>query len=512
MATPLTGPISYAAVQTEFGGTNPISLNEYFARKYTKPTIVGTAHTSIDAQTQATITLPAGTQTGDKVYLHIVYENVSTLRPTITDFTIETSYNGTLEGVGFTQVFATATIPLSTGQTITISNTAPTSWGGLVASIVVIRGVTAYALSPILSIVPSGSTIDIVKATYSVSYCSTISLAPDEVLVFMAAKDGAADTTYTSWPSTGFTTTDNYLTANGAVLGRAAQIATLTTLGISTLTASNPVGAVTASGTPFVAFTLRGSSTDPSNTNLLIPNLQGLPTSNSQVSLSSFRGAQAFSITPLANFVAGSDSFQSIPLDSLAGEDYVNILVGINIAASGGGADPVSARSWTVDHRDSLGAAYVTPNYKIFDSYAATDSDSHRTVYLGGYLGPVITGDTVRVYWYNGSVGIPNRQQHITVYAVTGIPSMSVYDIKRVVGSAGDASISINGNGRCFSIIQATTNDSSAPTSISNATVGGASSRHASYYNIMTTTSNTHTTTGLNSSGFGQYVAVSFAY
>lgn len=512
MVLPATGPISFANLQTEFGGSNPISMHEYYARSYARPTVVGVAHTSLNTGTSATITLPGGTQTGDKVYLHIVYEATTASRPTITDFTIETSFNGTKENTDFTEVFATATIPLSTGSTITIPNSTPVNFGGLVASIIVVRSVNSYSLSPTLLAVPTSGTYPVVKATYATSLCSTISLLPDEILVTMLGHDGQSNQTFTAWTSSGATSTYNYLSADGAVIGRAAQICTITTTTVNSLTLSNPTGA--SGGTPFAFFIVKGTTTlpSPTNTNLKVPSLQSLPQSNTQASLSNFRGKEGVTLTTLGSFTAGADSYQSFSLASFVGYNYVNIIIGSNMASSSGVLN-LADRSWEIRHLNSFGDTYLRSNTdKVFDSEVITDSDDHRTAYLIKHLGVVATGDTVRIYWTNGSGGVPNREQHITVYAITGVPALSVYDINRLVGSTGDGSVTASGNGRCITILQATTNDGNAPTAISNATLGGVSSRHASYYNITDASSTIHTTSGLPANGFGQFVAVSFAY
>lgn len=512
MVLPSTGPISFANLQTEFGGNNPISMHEYYARSYTKPTVVGVAHASLNSGTSANITLPGGTQSGDKVYLHIVYENTTASRPTITDFTIETSFNGTKEGTDFTEVFASATIPLSTGSTITIPNSTPVNFGGFVASIIVIRGVDSYGINPNLPVVPSGGSYSVVKATYATSLCSTVSILPDELLVVMLGHDGQSNQTFTAWTSSGAGNTYNYLSADGAVIGRAAQINTITTTGTSTLTLSNPTGS--SGGTPFVFFTVKGATTlpSPTNSNLTIPNLQNLPQSNTQASLSNFRGKEAVTVTPIGSFTAGADSYQSFSLASFVGYQYLNIVIGVNMAAASAILNATD-RSWEIRHLGFFGDTYLrSDTEKVFDSEAVTDGDDHRTVYLIKQLGIIATGDTVRIYWTNGSGGVPNREQHITVYAISGVPNLSVYDINRLVGSTGDGSVTASGNGRCITILQATTNDGSAPTAISNATLGGVSSRHASYYNITDASSTIHTTSGLPANGFGQFVAVSFAY
>lgn len=511
MTLPSTGSISFANLQTEFGGSNPISMYEYYARKYTKPTVVGVAHASLNTGTSANITLPAGTQSGDKVYLHIIYENTTASRPTITDFTIEYSFNGTKVATDFTEIFATATLPLSTGSTITIPNSTPVNFGGFVASIIVVRDVEAYSFNPTLSAISAGTSTNIVEASYPTSLCETVSIREDEILVVMAGIDGASES-YTGWSSSGFTSNYNYITADGVVAGRSAKVCVLSTTGTTNAILNTPTPTASA-GTIFVYFIIRGATTlpSPTNSNLKIPSLQNLPQSNTAASLSNFRGKEGVTVTPLSSFTAGTDSYTSISLSSFAGYKYVNILIGINLAASG---DVLSAndRSWVIDHRSSLGDIYDTPNVKLFDSYVVTDGDAHRTAYQVGYLGSVDSGDIVRIYWYNGAGGVPNREQHITVYAITGVPALSIYSRDRLLGSTGDGSVTATGNGRCITILQATTNDGNAPTAISNATVGGVSTRHASYYNITDASSTIHTTSGLPANGFGQFVAVSLAY
>lgn len=191
-----------------------------------------TSFASTNATTNGSITVPS-TANGD-LYLFIAYENSTTNRPTITGFTTILSDNGTFDGATSTRVLLKGRA--TPGSTVTIPNDA--TYNGFVASLIGFTNGTNLGQT----IFQAGVT-NVLFSSITNGY-----------FIMMANHDGAAEAFDTYSLDADFTRTFTYLTANGAVTGRAAAIGVVEPVVQSgTITPSRPaVGAtVQTQGTQF---------------------------------------------------------------------------------------------------------------------------------------------------------------------------------------------------------------------------------------------------------------------
>lgn len=186
---------------------------------------------SSNATTNGSITVPS-IASGD-LYLFIVYENDTVNRPTISGFEIIRSDNGTFDNAACTRVLLKG--KATPGSTVTIPNDA--TYNGFVASLIGFTNGTNVGQTRFQA--------GIADASFSIT---------NGYFIMMANHDGLTEAYDTYSLDADFTRTFTYLTANGAVTGRAAAIGVVEPVVQSgTITPSRPaVGAtVQTQGTQF---------------------------------------------------------------------------------------------------------------------------------------------------------------------------------------------------------------------------------------------------------------------
>lgn len=169
---------------------------------------VGYVHGTTNTTTNLTLTLPGTVLPTDKIFIHIVYENSTTIRPSVTGFTELHSRNGLFSGTSITQVLLEGT---TSSSTITIPNN--TTYGGCAVSIVILRNANTISESGI-----NNSTNGSTSETY------TRSIPNYGAFIILAGMDAlnTENLQFTSWNSdANFDYNDTYLFGNGADVGRA---------------------------------------------------------------------------------------------------------------------------------------------------------------------------------------------------------------------------------------------------------------------------------------------------
>lgn len=244
MALQSSGAISLSNIQTEFGGTNPISLSEYYSK--------GNAPASGEIQLAADF---YGTS------------NTVTL-----DFAVRTQITGTTSGVTIGTANTNRMVVLQISPTVNSGSLAskPTSVtiGGVTATLYF---PTAQALGYAYAKVPTGTTADITTnsagITYQVYTLNTVNSAPT-----------LADAATFANTRPNRTTTQNPVSADGvfmwgytfglAAVNRSISLATTSAGGVNMVLGANPDGVGGFSSGSRLAYS-ETSNTDSRNVSIL---------------------------------------------------------------------------------------------------------------------------------------------------------------------------------------------------------------------------------------------------
>lgn len=166
---------------------------------------IGYVHGTTSTQSNLTLTLPVNTKPIDTIFVHIVYENSTASRPTISGFTTLQSRNGTFSGSLMTHVLLQGS---TSNSTITIPNDA--TYNGCAVSCVVLRYVKSVTASGLDSSADSSTSTDYVR-----------SIPNGGAFIILAGLDDATPS-FTTWNSdSDFDYNATYLSGDGADPGRA---------------------------------------------------------------------------------------------------------------------------------------------------------------------------------------------------------------------------------------------------------------------------------------------------
>ena len=77
MTLPSSGPLSLSDIQTEFGGSNPIGINEYYAGGGLVPAGTSGTYGAVPTSGQISIQNFYGTSNYIPIYIEEVFSNVS---------------------------------------------------------------------------------------------------------------------------------------------------------------------------------------------------------------------------------------------------------------------------------------------------------------------------------------------------------------------------------------------------------------------------------------------------
>ena len=249
------------------------STDTYSETTFRYSEYIGTSHASVNGTADIVITLPTETLSTDTIFLHVLYENSSTTRPTISGFTILQSRNGTFQNAGTTQILYQGT---TSSSTITIPNGATFSGG--VASALVVRNVTAVNTS-------------LGDAAISTSAVFSRTLENTQSFAVMVAKDAANDQ-FQSWTDTGTSWSNEspYVSTDGALSGRAAFVGITTgATGPSSFRTGYPSNDGT-SGSLYAVIDITGAEIeDPNFSNKKNSGIWSLPAVLDSVEVSPYR-------------------------------------------------------------------------------------------------------------------------------------------------------------------------------------------------------------------------------